>query len=520
MKKLETETSYLLSQESESSSSNSNNVVTVNRWEIIPSLWTGAFLAALDGTIVTAIYPVIGGDFQQSDKASWVATLYMLSSSALQPLYGGLSDMFGRKPVLLTANIIFLIGSFGCFLSQTISQLFIARVIAGIGGAGLGTLSSIIVSDLVSLRERSTYNGMANLVYGTGQVLGAPIGGYLADKVGWRYAFLIQCPITLISILVIHFRVKLPGHNKVVGWRDIDFLGSFFLITAITLILVALQLSTSQLPIAYPAVAFTGSLTCFFIVWRTELKAKNPIILIKVLTTRNPLLSGLTNFFGYMGYFAICFNLPLMLQVVYNETASKAGSRLITSIVAMCVGSLSAGYITRKTGNYYYVCLCGVGSEILGGILLTTFLDSTRGWQFQTYLFPSGLGHGLVLSGTLMAIVSSIKKADQAKAISMSYLFRVLGGSFGITLTSIYNNFMVARVLTERLMGIPNSDQIISRVTKSVAEVEGLPEPIRSIVKSLFASVIHRSFTCVVVIECLLMAFASGIKQYSLDQDP
>lgn len=519
MKKSETdETSYLLSQDSESSNSNINNVVTVNKWEVIPSLWTGAFLAALDGTIVTAIYPVIGGDFQQSDKASWVATLYMLSSSALQPLYGGLSDMFGRKPMLLIANIIFLIGSFGCFLAQNITQLFIARIIAGVGGAGLGTLSSIIVSDMVSLRERSTYNGMANLVYGTGQVVGAPIGGYLADKVGWRYAFLIQCPITLISIIVIHFRVKLPHHNKTVGWRDIDISGSIFLITAITLILVALQLATNQLPMKYPVLVFTGSLVSFFIVWRTELKAKNPIILIKVLTTRNPLLSGLTNFFGYMGYFAISFNLPLLLQVVYDETASKAGSRLITSIVAMCIGSLSAGYITRRTGNYYYVCLCGVGSEILGSLLLTTFLDSTQGWQFQTYLFPSGLGHGLILSGTLMAIVSSIEKTDQAKAISMSYLFRVLGGSFGITLTSIYNNFMVARVLSDKLSGVTNRNQIITKVTKSVAEINSLPEPIRVIVKNLFALVIHRSFTCVVIIECLLMVFASGIKQFSLDK--
>ena len=148
-----------------------NDFMSINKWAIIPSLWCGAFLAALDSTIITATYTVIGTEFKKSEQASWIATLYMLSSSAFQPLYGGLSDMFGRKIVLVYANAIFLLGSFGCYLAQTMTQLLVARVVAGIGGAGLGTLSSIIVSDLVPLKERSTYNGFANLVFGIGQVI-------------------------------------------------------------------------------------------------------------------------------------------------------------------------------------------------------------------------------------------------------------------------------------------------------------------------------------------------------------
>lgn len=493
--------------------------IKVNKWDVIPSLWCGAFLAALDSTIVTAIYPMIGSDFQKSDQAVWVATAYMLASSAFQPLYGGLSDIFGRKPVLLFSNIVFLIGSLGCSLSQTMTQLLVARVIAGIGGAGLGTLSSIIVSDLVTLKERSTYNGFANLVYGVGQVVGAPLGGYLADKFGWRYAFLIQCPITFLSIIIINFRVKLYSSSVKVRFRDIDFFGSFFLISAVVLALITLQELSSAVDISYkPLLTISASLICFAAVYIIESKVKNPIILLKVLLSRNPLLSGLTNFFGYMGFFAISFNLPLFLQVVHGESASKSGSRLISGVITMCVGSMVAGIVTRRTGNYYWVCIAGVTSELIGAILLTTFLEHTEGWKFQLFLCPSGLGHGLVLSATLMAIISSVNKSDQAKAISMSYLFRVLGSTMGVTASSLFINYFLTIRLKSELKDVPNHMEIIYKITKSVKEIEYLPPKLRAVVILEMATVIHKSYISVIFMEVISMSFAFFLRQYSLDR--
>ena len=496
-----------------------NDFMSINKWAIIPSLWCGAFLAALDSTIITATYTVIGTEFKKSEQASWIATLYMLSSSAFQPLYGGLSDMFGRKIVLVYANAIFLLGSFGCYLAQTMTQLLVARVVAGIGGAGLGTLSSIIVSDLVPLKERSTYNGFANLVFGIGQVIGAPVGGYLADSLGWRYAFLIQCPITAISILIIHYRVRLPVKSSArARLRDIDFVGSIFLIGGVILALLALQFLKSRGASQITLLTLCCSICCFMLTFYVESVVQNPIILIKVLLSRNPLLSGLTNFFGYMGFFSITFNIPLFLQVIHDEPASKAGSRLITSVVGMCVGSLTAGVITRKTKRYYELVVLGVICELVGSVLVSTFLQETASWKFQLYLFPSGLGHGLVLSSTLMAIISSVKKSEQAKATSMSYLFRVLGSAFGVSLTSTLNSFLLRKRLTVALENIPGNKQITDKVMHSFLDIRNLPQGIRSIVKQEFAGMLHTSFSLVILIEFVSLSFAVFIKQYSLDR--
>ncbi|CDR41966.1 CYFA0S08e02080g1_1 [Cyberlindnera fabianii] len=495
-----------------------------DRWHIIPSLWCGAFLAALDSTVVAATYANMGSSLGDSSKASWVATAYMLSSAALQPLYGGLSDIFGRKKALMWANGLFLLGSLGCSMSQTMTQLVVARTVAGLGGAGLGTLSSIVVSDLVPLRERSTYNGFANLVYGCGQVVGAPLGGYLADTVGWRFAFWIQCPITLISLLVIYTKVNIPiaQSMKISSLGEIDFFGSAALIIAVVSLLIFSQSigevnspdSSLILLILLTMVFFVSFITFVWI----ESTVINPIVPLNTLLSRNPLLSGLTNLFGYAGAFAVMFNVPLFLQIVVGETASMAGSRLISNVAGMCSGSLGAGFIIRRTQKFYAVLIVGVVLEIVGAIGISSLHKGQPDWVYQLCTFPSGAGHGIVLSASLMAVISSVSKERQARATSISYLFRVCGGAFGVSMTASVNNFFLRQGLEYAFAGVPDKRTLILKIMSQVTYIDHLSPELKVAAVDVYNSVIHKSFYVTIGVHLLSACFALGIEEYPLNR--
>ncbi len=156
---------------------------------IMSAMWVGTFLAALDGTIVATIFARVGSEFKVTKEVGWLATSYLLTQTAFQPLYGRCSDIFGRKPATLFASTLFLIGSLGCGLSQTFKQLCIARAIAGVGGGGCLTMSTLLTADLTPLKTRGTWQGLGNLVFALGAAIGGPLGGALADGgLGWRWA--------------------------------------------------------------------------------------------------------------------------------------------------------------------------------------------------------------------------------------------------------------------------------------------------------------------------------------------
>lgn len=519
-KKSQTEVSY---EQSNSSSSDEENDDGFHEsvWKVIPSLWCGAFLSALDSTIIASTYATIGSEFSSSDQASWIATSYLLSSTALQPLYGGLSDTFGRKAALTFANAFFLVGSFGCSISSTFSELIIARIIAGIGGAGLGTLSSIVVSDLVPLSKRSTYNGFANLVYGVGQVVGAPLGGYFADTIGWRWSFLVQCPITLVSMFAIIFLVTLPKPHKKSHISDLDIVGSTSLIAAVTILMLVLQSAGIEYAWGSPHVylPLIISIGLFALFFRTEATVKNPIVLLEVITSRNPLMCGLTNLFGYMTAMSVTFNVPLFLQIVRHETAKKAGSRLIAQIVGMCTGSMTAGFVIQATQKYYWVAISGVLFELLGCSLIASFNTDTESWQYLAYLFPAGLGHGLILSATLIALISAVKKSHQAKATSMSYLFRSFGSTFGVSVTASINTYYLQKKLPAALSEFPDGTEIAHKIVTSVKYIDKLPLEIASVARTIYNNVLHISFYVTVLLEIISLGFCIFIKEYPMNRD-
>ena len=288
---------------------------------IIPAVAIGIFLAAADQTIIVSSYGRIGSELHALENTQWIATGYFFTVAAFQPLYGKLSDIFGRKPCLLFAYVVFGLGCLLCGLARSMNELIAARIFAGIGGGGMSTVVSILLSDIVPLRERGVWQGYINIIYSTGAGIGAPLGGVLADTVGWRWAFLIQAPMCAIAFLSVAFALHLPNRDGA-AWiaklKRIDFLGALTLVTAVALLLLGLDRGSNyswKAPITLVSLCVALPLFGVFALLESKV-ALEPFAPGHIIAGRSLFACYLCNFLGYGAWLAILFYIPLFYQAV------------------------------------------------------------------------------------------------------------------------------------------------------------------------------------------------------------
>lgn len=305
---------------------------------IFPALTIGVLLSAADQTIIVSSYGRIGSELDALNSTSWIATAYFLTLTSFQPLYGKLSDIFGRKACLLWAYLIFGLGCLFCGLARNMNELIAARAFAGIGGGGMTTVVSILLSDAVPLRERGKWQGYINIIYATGAGTGAPLGGILADSIGWRWAFLGQAPLCLVAFAAVSILLKLPPQDQA-HWKEklrrIDFLGAIVLICAIFSLLLALDRGSNvSWKATITIVSLSLSIPLFALFVFVEMKvAKNPFAPGHIIFHRSLFACYLCNFFAFGGWLAALFYIPLYFQAVDGLSATQAGVRLIPGII-------------------------------------------------------------------------------------------------------------------------------------------------------------------------------------------
>lgn len=273
---------------------------------IVTGLWSVTMLAALDGTIVATLLSDIGSSFEKSNMASWLGTSYLLSVCCFTPIYGRLCDIMGRRGAMFVALISFGVGTILCGIAPSMETLIAARALAGIGGGGLTSVGSIIVTDLVPLKRRGFYQGLANCFFGLGAGLGGPLGGWLSDNYGWRSAFLVQIPILFISGFLVWLKVHIPlKHTEESAWiklRRIDWLGSATLVVTVSALLLSLTLKTSadvELPwsdarvwgLLVVSLVFGIAFVCV-----EKYVSKEPIMPMRLVTRRTPAFVAASNF--------------------------------------------------------------------------------------------------------------------------------------------------------------------------------------------------------------------------------
>ena len=313
---------------------------------IMSGLMMGMLLAALDQTIVSTALTTISRDFNRLDLYSWVVTAYLLTSTASTPLYGKISDQFGRKRIFQAAIVIFLVGSVLSGLSQSMYQLIIFRGVQGLGAGGLMTLALAIVGDVIPPRERGRYQGYFGAVFGVASVIGPLVGGFLVDQASWRWVFYVNIPVGAVALVVINRVLRLddvPRRSK------IDIVGSLLIVSGVSLFLVAVQDAGSAAKISGTAWAFgiPGLLLIVAFVW-WEGRAAEPIIPLKLFRNRVFSVSNLLGFITGAVMFGALIFLPQYFQRVRGISPTQSGLRLLPMLAGMLLMSSARAGSSRS----------------------------------------------------------------------------------------------------------------------------------------------------------------------------
>lgn len=392
---------------------------------------------------------------------------------------------------------MFGLGTLFCGLSQNINQLIAARAFAGIGGGGMTTVVSILMSDAIPLKDRGLWQGFINIIYATGAGVGAPAGGILADGVGWRWSFLSQAPLCLLAFIAVLVVLKEPEPEivkKESDWRGklkrVDFLGALMLVFAVFALLLGMDRGSNvSWRVKECLIPLCLSVPLFALFILVEVKiATEPFAPGHVVFNKSLFAAYMCNFFSFAGYLAALFYIPLYFQAVHGDSASRAGVLLIPAILCGVSGSLFGGIVMKRTGKYYWLTVVAYLMLSIGllGILLFSgaVMDSTIGIIISSSL--CAFGNGIGVTSTLIALISNAKHDDQAVATACSYLFRSLGSTTGVSLTSSAANQVLRSSLETKLGSGKDAAVIVEGVRRTLAYIKTLEPETRSLVRSAY----------------------------------
>ena len=403
---------------------------------ILSGLLLGMFLAALDQTIVSTAIRRIGDDLNGLSVQAWVTTAFLITTTISTPLYGKLSDIYGRKPLFLIAIAIFIVGSALCGLANSMYVLAAFRAFQGLGAGGLFSMALAILADIVSPQERPRYMGYFMAVFATSSVLGPVIGGFLSgqDQIfgvsGWRWIFYVNVPIGLIALVVVNRVLRLPHYRRDHG---IDWEGAVALVVGLVPLLIIAE-QGREWGWASPAAWLCyliglGGLTAF--VW-IEARMRDEALIPLRLFRSGPFSigAGLSFVIG-VGMFGGIASIPLYLQIVKGASPTKAGLLILPLVLGIMTASMVSGRITSRTGRYKMFPIIGTVSLVVALLLLATVGADTPLWQTDLYMVLFGVGLGLNMQTIFMAMQNAVPPSDIGVATSSGTFFRQVGGTLG-----------------------------------------------------------------------------------------
>ena len=432
---------------------------------IMVAIMLGLFLAALDQTIVGTALPRIVTDLAGNNLYTWVVTVYLLTSTVSVPVYGKLSDVYGRRPLLLIGVGLFLVGSALSGLSQSMAELIIFRGIQGLGAGAIFPIALAVIGDLYSPAERGRYQGLFGAVFGLSFIIGPFLGGFLTDNLSWHWIFYVNLPIGLAAIAVIATQLPNSGNTRGVRARDLDFLGiGVFSAAAIALLLGLTNKGltdaggrlydwSSVNVLAFLVAAVVLTIGFVFV----EHRSKEPIIPLDLFRNRSYTTINIATFFVAFGFFSAIIFLPRYFQAVQGLSATASGYRTWPLMLGLIVSSTASGFVVSRTGKYKLVLISALITLSIGMFLMTRLQVDTGYWTLSLWMLIAGVGVGPTFSVTTVALQNAVPVRRIGVATSNLTFFRQIGGSVGLAIAGSIFALTFANQLPTQLSnaGVP-----------------------------------------------------------------
>jgi len=455
---------------------------------IFGALMLVVLLAALDQTIVSTALPTIVGDLGGLSHLSWVVTAYLLASTVTGPLYGKFGDLYGRKVVLQTAIVIFLVGSALCGISQNMAELISFRALQGLGAGGLIVVSIAVIGDVIPPRDRGRYQGMFGAVFGVATVIGPLLGGFFVDNLSWRWIFYVNLPVGAVALFVIgtvfHSRGTRVEHA-------IDYLGAALLAGALSAIVLFTSLGGTtyawgSAPIILLAV-LAVVLTALFPL--AERRAAEPILPLSLFRLRVFAVCAGVGFIIGVAMFGTITFLPLFLQIVRGRSPTSSGLQLTPMMGGLLITSIASGQLISRFGRYKPFPIFGTAVMTAGMALLAQLNVHTTVLAVSLYMVVVGLGLGMVMQVLVLAVQNAVQPEVMGVATSATIMFRQIGGSVGIALFgAVFANRLHANLAKLLPPGAHGPR------TATPAIVKTLPPHVHALYVRAFADSLHPVF--------------------------
>ncbi len=469
-------------------------------------------LASLDQTIVSTALPTIVGELGGLQHLSWVVTAYLLASTVSGPLYGKFGDLYGRKIVLQTAIVIFLVGSVLCGLSQNMAELISFRALQGLGAGGLIVTAIAVIGDVIPPRDRGRYQGIFGAVFGVSTIIGPLLGGFFVDNLSWRWIFYVNLPIGAVAFAVIGavFRVRpAPKHHKV------DYLGAGLLAGGLSAIVLFTSLGgstwawdSSQI-IALIVIGVVALAGFVFV----ESRVAEPILPLSLFRNRTFAVTSAVGFIVGLALFGAVTYLPLYLQIVKGVSPTRSGLQLTPLMLGLLVTSVLSGQLISRWGRYRIFPIVGTAVVTVGMALLSRLGIATSLWMAALDMVVLGLGLGMVMQVLVLAVQNAVDYKYLGVATSGSTMFRSIGGSIGV---SLFGAIFTNRLHTELAQRLPVNAHLPS--TTSPAAIRTLPPSVRDVYVHALTAALSPVFFVAAIISSVAFILALLLPEVPLRQ--
>lgn len=391
-------------------------------------------LSAIDQNVVVPAVPAIAGDLNSYEHLSWIISAYLITSTAATPIYGKLSDLYGRRALLLPAIVWFVIASVLCGFARTLPQLVAFRALQGVGGAGLLAMAQAAIADVVTPRERGKYQAYISGVWAAASIAGPVLGGWITDAFSWRWIFFLNVPIGACAFVLSNRALKLLKARR--REARIDYVGAALLTVAITCPLLILSWGGESFPwISLPIGALAGVAALALVgLCMQERLAPEPLLPPRLVLNSVVSLGVLQGFLATACIFAAAFLLPLLFQLLHGASASGSGTLIVPFLGGVIAGAFLSGEAARYIGRCKALILCGFVGGTVGFLLLASIGVGTGHVATALYMLVAGSGIGLCQPTSLVAVQNAAERRDVGTATAALLFLRSMGGAFGSTL--------------------------------------------------------------------------------------